>query len=230
MDNFFQRYLQNRFAENQRNLMAPGLNPFITFSREYGCPSKVIAGMLAESLNKIPGREKTPKWQFINKEILNESAKKLELDTSKVKKLISTEGKGIMDDLFASFSDHYQSNLRVKKTLREVIRSYAHDGYVIIVGRGGVAITRSFPRSLHIRLQAPIEWRTKEIMEHNCLSEKDAMKLIAETDKNRTNLITTFLGHPFDNSLFDATFNCQSLSKEEISATILRMMEVKKLV
>ena len=43
------------------------------------------------------------------------------------------------------------------------IRNIAKTGYVIIVGRGGVAFANDNPASLHIKLTAPVEWRVERI-------------------------------------------------------------------
>ena len=51
--------------------------------------------------------------------------------------------------------DYYKSDLKIRTTIAKVIRKFANEGNAIIVGRGGVAITRDIPLSLHIFLEAP---------------------------------------------------------------------------
>lgn len=225
MENLLLKYMQNRFPGAPEG-KSGGPYPFITISREFGCPSKVIARMLAEQLNKRQAKPKSPKWITINKEIVEESARQLELQPANLRHIFGAEEKGIMDDVLASFSSNYKSNLRIKKTIQEVIRSVAEKGYAIIVGRGGVAITHGYPLSLHIRLQAPLEWRLAEVATRHSMTLEAARKMIVETDKKRTALIEIF-GHVYDNSLFDIIFNCKTIGKEAIVNSVLHLMEEK---
>jgi cytidylate kinase len=229
MENLLFQYMQNRFLETQQNQPRQPL-PFVTLSREFGCPSKIIAQMLAEKLNERTGKVSPQKWMSVNKEILQESAKKLELEPGKLKHIFNAVEKGVIDDVLASFSSNYKSSIRIKKTIQDVIRSIALKGHVIIVGRGGVAITHGYPRSLHVRLQAPMDWRIREVAGRFNVPETEAHKLISETDKKRTSLIEIFLGHKLDNSLFDLILNCKSLTKEAIVSTIMCTMEQDRMI
>jgi cytidylate kinase len=211
-ENLLIKYMQSRFLEPQR-IETCSPNPFITISREFGCPSKLIAQMLADTLNIRQGKDIMLKWQCINKEIVEESARMLELDPAKIKYIFGAEEKGIIDDVLASFSSNYRSSQRIKKTIEKVILSFAQKGFVILVGRGGVAITRHCPNSLHIRLQAPVAWRINEVSLHKNLSSGEALKLIHETDKKRRALIEIFLGNNLENTMFDLIFNCKTITK-----------------
>ena len=111
-----------------------------------------------------------------------------------------------------------------------MIRSIAQKGFVIIVGRGGVAITHDCPGSLHVRLQAPLDWRIQEVANHYHVTKSVAHKMILDTDKKRTSLIEIFLGHELENSLVDIILNCKTLPKEVIVSTILHSMEQKELI
>ena len=229
MENLLFQYMQNRFHEPQE-IEPCGPYPFVTISREFGCPSKVIAQMLAETLNKRQGKARTPKWISINKEIVEESARKLEFEPVKLKHIFSAEEKGVMDDVLASFSSNYKSNSRIKKTIQNVIRTIAQKGYVIIVGRGGVAITHDCHKSLHVRLQAPVDWRIQRVANQLNVTKSIAHKMILETDKKRSSLIKIFLGHELEHSLFDVILNCKTLLKEDIVNTIMYMMEQKEMI
>jgi len=51
------------------------------------------------------------------------------------------------------------SNRKIKKILTDVILTLALQGCLVFVGRGSVAILQGCPHVLHIRIQAPLEWR-----------------------------------------------------------------------
>jgi hypothetical protein len=229
MENLLLEYMERAFAE--RHIEAqPGPHPVVTLSREYGCPSKLIAQHLTNELNRLSGNLKPGKWRFINKEIVEATARDLELNSTEVNYLISAGGKGLVEDVLASFSQSYVSNHRMRKTITSVVRSIAAQGYVVIVGRGGVGILQHAPMTIHIRLQAPQEWRITEICKSRNLSKPDSLKLVAEMDKKRTAFIEMMTGTKYHPNLFDISFNCQTLGKEEIVHTILGLMETKKMI
>jgi cytidylate kinase len=101
---------------------------------------------------------------------------------------------------------------------------------MVLVGRGSVAILQGCPNSLHIRLQAPLEWRVQGICNSRGINETDALKLSNETDQKRKAIIELLLGRKFDQNLFDVVFNCKTFPKEEIVNSIMRIMEVRKLI
>jgi cytidylate kinase len=229
MENILKNYFEKIYLEQEAAKPAT-LRPVITISREYGCPSKSIAQMLSDTLNKKTENTGEPKWKFISKEIVEEAARKLDIKTVQMNYLISSGEKGIFEDFLTSFSPTYASSLKVKKILTDVIRSLADQGNIVIVGRGSVAILQHRPNTFHIRLNAPQEIRIRAICDSKNLKEAAAKKLLAETDKKRLELIELLLGHKFDPCIFDLAFNCSTFSKEEIMQSILRIMEIRKMI
>jgi hypothetical protein len=229
MENLLRDYMERAFSERGiEKQSTPG--PVVTLSREFGCPSKLIAQHLANELNRITGAERPGKWRFINKEVVEATARHLEMNPTDVNYMLSSGGKGLVEDVLASFSQSYVSNMRMRKTISSVVRSIAEQGYVIIVGRGGVGILQHAPATIHLRLQAPRDWRIEEICKARNLTKPESSKLVDEMDKKRTSLIELMTGTKFHPYLFDMSFNCQTLRKEEIVQTILGLMETKKMI
>jgi cytidylate kinase len=106
----------------------------------------------------------------------------------------------------------------------------AYEGNVIIVGRGGVAITHDIPRSLHIMLEAPIEWRTTRIAETYKISQEEARKTAMDVDKKRKEFRDYFQGKDTDYTRFDLTIDSMSFSIEEIVHIVLKAAEIKRLL
>lgn len=228
MENLLLKYFDSRIRESGKSEPA-GSAPFVTISREFGCPSKLVARQLAEELNRLTGRDRPPMWQDINKEVVEESASKLKVDPSRIRQF-NAENKEILYDVLSAFSNNYKSSKSIEKTTREVIRTFAHKGHVIIVGRAGAAITHGWPNCLHIRLHAPVNWRIRQVSYTKSVSEAEAAKHIAEMDKNRTSLIELYLGRKFDHTIFDVCFNCETLSIGEVVNGIIGMMKIKGLI
>jgi hypothetical protein len=229
MENLLRDYMERAFSdrgiENET-----GQRPVVTISREYGCPSKMIAQLLTSQLNKRTDQGKQKKWRFINKEIVEAAARRLELNSTEVNYLFSSGGKGLVEDVLASFSPTYVSNLRMRKTVISIVRTIAEQGYVVIVGRGGVGILSDHPDTIHIRLLAPRDWRIEAVHQSRNLEIKEAARLVDEMDKKRMAFIELITGGKFDACLFNIAFNCSSLSNELIVGSILGLMEAKKMI
>jgi cytidylate kinase len=223
------KYMADRVHEETGHVKDPG--PVITISREYGCPSKIIAEKLAEELTKkVNIQGKDVKWRYVTKEIMAESAKALEVDPEKIKYVFNYEQKGMLDKiLLAQFDKYYKSERKIRNTVAKVIRNMAYEGNVIIIGRGGVAITHDIHKSLHIMLQAPLEWRTVCISEKNKISQQEARRSALDVDKKRKEFREYFQGKNADYKCFDLTFNCMSFSIEEIVKMIMKAAEIKRL-
>lgn len=205
--------------------------PIVTISRAYGCPGKIVAQDLAFNLNKKLIGTPSKHWKWISKEILEESARELKLNRYMIKEAVNANEKGVMDDLIISLAHKfYPSDAKVKKTLADVIKGFAKEGHVIVVGRAGVSLTRAIEKSLHIRLEAPVEWRTRIISERQQISIDEARRKLLEIDYKRNHLREYFEGMKADNSIFDIVFNYQTMNEEEIIECIIRLMELKKMI
>lgn len=225
------KYLSDRLQEECAKVHPPG--PVITISRLYGCPGKKVAKLLTEQLTEkmvIKGYRKT-QWKIITKEIMSESARELEIDPAQIKYVFDYEQKGIIDDILsAHLNKYYKSDRKIRNTIRKVIRNIAYEGHAVIVGRGGVAITHDIVKSLHINLEAPLEWRVLRTSEKQCLSLEEAEKYTLDIDKKRKQFREYFEGKDTDYTRFDLTFNCMTLSVEEIVQIILKAVEIRKLI
>ncbi|MEI8007280.1 MAG: cytidylate kinase-like family protein [Bacteroidota bacterium] len=228
MNNLLLYYIERGKAEEQKK--DPAIKPIVTISREFGCPSKLIAQMLTDAINKKLGEGSRVKWKFINKEVLESAAKELQLNAADVKYLLAAGEKGLLEDFLVSFSPSYVSNLKVKHTLIKVVTTIAQAGHVVLVGRGGAAILQGMPGALHVRLQAPLDWRVEAIISARNVNAEEARKIIMTTDKKRAALYELILGKKLDPYMFDAEFNCATLSVQQIVHGILAMMEAREML
>ncbi|MBP1670231.1 MAG: cytidylate kinase [Bacteroidetes bacterium] len=226
----FGKYLSDRMQADLSKYKDPG--PVITLAREYGCPAKIVAKQLTDELTKkmlVKGSE--TQWKFVTKEIMVESARELELDPARIKYVFEYQQRSLIDEvLFAQLDKYYKSDRKIRNTIAQVIRNMACEGHVVIVGRGGVAITHDIPKALHIMLEAPLNWRSLRISEKNKISQEEARKECIEIDKKRQQFREYFQGKNTDYTTYDLKFNCMTLSVEEIVKIIIRAVEVRKLI
>jgi cytidylate kinase len=107
-----------------------------------------------------------------------------------------------------------------------VVSSAAMVGNTIIVGRGGVAITRDMHPSLHIKLYAPIEWRLQTLMSRYHASREHMMKEINSIDLKRHRMVSQILkGSENVDNLYDLHINCSTVNHKQIVAMILKLAE-----
>ncbi len=225
------KYMSERIIEDEDSFNSSG--PVITISRLHGCPAKPIAKKLRNLLNEkaLAKNIKDVEWQYVTKEIMYESAKELDLEPSRIKYVFDYKQKSMIDELLsAQSSKYYKSDRKIRNTVAMVVRNMANEGHAIIVGRGGVAITRDIPRSLHINLEAPLDWRVVRMAEKLDLTLEQAERTVKDTDKKRKQFRDYFQGKNTDYTSFDMSFNCMTLSVDEIANIILKAIEERDLL
>ena len=221
--NIFEKYFNAMLNDSVPVIKETG--PFISISRDFGCMANSIAQRLSKELTRVNvAQGKKKEWKWLNKTILEESSKALELSPSKIEYVFHSQRKTTLDEIVGALSTrYYKSDKKIRNTIKEVIKSIAITGNVIIVGRGGVAFGKDNPNSLHIKLTAPIEWRVEHISRNYNKSRPEALKYILEIDKERKYLIDSFIGYDTDLSIFDMVLNRARLSEDEIVSIILNL-------
>ncbi len=209
---------------------APG--PVITISRDYGCPGRRIARLLSETLTEKNARLGGNKeWKWISKEIIEESARELKLSPTLIQDLSDYRTRGFFENLALFFSDEfYPGDVKIKNTIARFIYNAASEGNVVIVGRAGESITKNFEKSLHIKLQAPLNWRARQVANSYGMSIVDAKKEVLEMDKRRTQFRNYFEKDLPDIEFFDVFFNVATMTDEEIIEMIIIIAETRGFV
>lgn len=161
-------------------------NPLIiTIGREYGSGGREIGKALAEKLG----------ISFYDKQIISLTAEKSGLSPEFITNNEQRVRSGFMQNLAASaayqsgfFSSQY---LPLSETIfisqAQVIRDIAAKERAVIVGRCADYVLSGRKNTINVFIHAPIEDRVRRIMALYQLSEADAMKAIATSDKERGN-------------------------------------------
>jgi cytidylate kinase len=230
MSNPLEKYFSKRYKPSGDIQKDPG--PVVTISREFGCPAKIISDLLASKLNEMPKHE-TPgvDWQVISKEILDDSARELKTEGSKIEYVFNYEKRPLIDEFLESLSaKYYHSDWKIRDTIKNVIRQVGVDGHAIIIGRAAAQINRDIEKSLHIRLVARFEWRVQHFANAHNITTKEAVKKIKELDENREKLIKSFATEGNCVQCYDVYYSTEYLTNEEIVSSILHLMQLKKLI
>ena len=230
MNNTLMVYLNKRLHQNDPKYLEhnsqPG--PVICISREVGCGGVNIAKQLANELDK---QCVCKKWKVLSKEILEESARGLDMDPNKLRNYLKEGDRGIFDDVLSAFSERrYKSDRKISKTLIDLVLSFANDANCINVGRAGHIITKNIERSLLVKLTAPLDWRIKQIMEKNNLNMREAVEFIEKTEKERENLRKHIAGDLANTGEFDLSINLSRIKVENAISIIYQAAMAKGLL
>ena len=160
-----------------------------------------------------------------------ESAKELKVDAAQIQHVFDYKSRGVLEDLLlAQSKDYYKSDLKIRTTIAKVIRKFANEGNAVIVGRGGVAITRDIPKSLHVYLEAPLEWRALRVSDKHDFSIEQARNYAQNIDKKRTHFRDFFQGKGNDYTRFDIKLNCMTLEQDEIVDVVVGALKSRKMI
>jgi cytidylate kinase len=230
MNNTLMVYLNKRLHQNDSRYLEPNSQPgpVICISREVGCGGVNLAKLLTNELDK---HCVCKKWKVLSKEILEESARGLNMDPNKLRNYLKEGDRSIFDDVLSAFSEkRFKSDRKISKTMIDLILSFANDGYCIIVGRAGHIIARGIEKSLLVKLTAPMEWRIKQIMEKNKLKMREAAEFIEKTETERENFRKHVAGDQTQPEEFDLCINLSRMKIDPVISTILVAAQTKGLL
>ncbi len=229
-NNILLKYLEDRYKYEVPSDEVKNPGPVITISRYFGCPANMCANDLADLLTEMEGTQDNP-WKVINKEILEKAAKELGLTPEKIEFVFKFEKRSAVDEILEALSSkYYKSERKIKNTIKEVIRSIGEQGRVIIVGRGGAAILKDIPNSLHVKLIAPLDYRVDGISKRHEISHYEARKLADEMDKKRSQLRMDLAGRQMELVDYDLILNSEKFSVDEIVKTVAKASEIRGLI
>lgn len=221
-------YLDARDEIRERQ-STPG--PVVTISRDFGCSATPIGEQLIERIAIESQAGTNQGWHLINKEILEDAANALHVNETRIKKLMESDDEGAISSLLSSLGSPYgTSDKKIIETLRDVIWHYAEEGKTVIIGRGGAFIAQKITKALHIKIQAPLAWRIKQIETSRKLNHEEATNLVREMDHKRESWIEHLINKPVDFAIYDVIFNRQSLTDDEIIDAIIELLRHKDLI
>jgi len=97
-----------------------------------------------------------------------------------------------------------------------VVRSFAIEGFAIIVGRAGHIIANDIENAIHVRLTAPIDYRIKTIQVNNDLNYEEALRFIKKVEKERIAFRKAIREESLHEELFDMTLNRATFTDNDI--------------
>lgn len=201
--------------------------PFaITISRQLGTGGAYVGQQLAKKLNIF----------YADRDIIRKAAKQLSV---LVKDLESRDEKILsfwesFIQFSASSTDIYipprpiiPTDRILFETETEIIEHIVKDRSAVIIGRCGFHILREYPEHVSIFLHGDNAYRKGRIQELYNVSEKDAGKMIARSDRERALYCKTFTGKEWaDAKNYDISIDT---GKMEIDKTVELIISYLKL-
>lgn len=206
-------------------------NYIITIARTYGSGGKTVGKMLADELG----------LHYYDREILrlasdesgiNEAlfgAADEKLKKSALSSLLGVVRKSVIGDIIPPDSDDFASNENLFNYQSKIIKDLADQESCVIIGRCADHILKDYKNAIRIFCYAPQEACVKRDMELNGNAEKESIKLIAETNKNRGEYYKYYTGNEWDSATnYDMCINTESLSYDEILTVVKSFVEIVK--
>ena len=204
----------------------PGLAPFITISREAGAGGHSLATAILDAF----AAEDDPLfegWQLFDTELCDKLAENPDL-TVDLHELLTEHYRWSGEDFIAQLLGRSPQAL-VQKQMASVIRNVSLVGKAIVVGRGGVSITRDLVGGLHLRLIASLETRVQRMMSLLGEDEAHARRYIADQDHSRKALLKKHFDARIDDPLlYDATCNSDRLPLDVIASQLVRWVRYRQ--
>lgn len=228
MNDVFHEYMSKRLEEVSIDDLKIKPGPVVTISRAAGCSSLKLMKDLSNRLNQVTG---STKWDYISKDVLHESAQKLELNPKMIKSIFKFKDRSVFDDIMQAFlSKDYHLERKMRNTVIGVIHEFAIEGHKIIIGRGSNIICSDIKDALHIRIDAPIEWKINKVMRSKNFTREEAIACIQKTEKDRSNFRNSVKGKAVDNEDFDLNINQGRFTSNEVIELIIAALKIKKII
>jgi cytidylate kinase len=199
--------------------------PIITISREFGCEGYALSGELARRLST----EAQP-WMVYSRDMHDA----LVPDNDPVQELsdvLDASGRDAITEMFDKYMADKPTDIERYTSLVNNIRILSRHGYSVILGGGGAILTKGHPRALHVRLQAPEEFRVNRISSVTGLNHNEALAKVADYESKRVAFIQKFTRHNItDSHLYDLILNNGTMTVNQMSDLILLSMNQRGLL
>ncbi|MFZ5801536.1 MAG: AAA family ATPase [Candidatus Omnitrophota bacterium] len=198
--------------------------PFVTISRQAGAGAYTLALAVLEEM-KQRGGPLFQGWHIFNHELCERIVEDAQLRVS-LGNLITEKYRSEIEDMVCQLVSGESPQMRVVKKIFHCIKTVAAVGKAIIIGRGGVCLTRGLERGVHLRLVAPEAVRIENRMKYLGISADEAKKRIRQEDHDRAKLIKTFFQRdPADPLLYDMVWNTGTVPAEAIAKAVVDRIE-----
>lgn len=195
----------------------------VTISRQAGSGAHSVAENLAELLDRrMPGEG--CRWTVFDRNLVEKVLEDHHLPARLEKFMPEDRISEVSDIMNQLFGLHPPMDLLVRKTSQTIL-SLAELGNVIIIGRGGAAITARLPNVIRVRLIASPERRLAHLVDYYRMDPKTAREFLESTDKGRDRYLRKYFHEAIDDPLlYHLVINTDRVSYERAAWLIAETM------
>lgn len=202
-------------------------SPFvITITRQIGSGGAYIGRELSKKLEIF----------YADREIISQAAKKLSVledDLDSRDEKVSSFWETYMQSYSFAFPDVYIPPQIIVPTDNdlfnaesEIIKQIAKERSAVIIGRCGSHILREHPNHISLFLHADITFRKDRVQKLYNVSQEDATKMIARSDRERTRYHHTLTDREWtDATQYDLCMDTGKMNLDECVEFILKFLE-----
>jgi cytidylate kinase len=202
--------------------------PFLTISRQYGCYGFSLGLLLMEILNEDAPPHRI--WKIYHKDILA----RLATETNLAAELLARERRSkprLLVDFFRALSkEKIPSGYEIRNRITTLIRGLAMEGYAIIIGQGGAGATYDLSNGLSIRLEAPEDWRVKQVAFRDGLTETEARMQIRAMEQEREYLRKIYESRFARKPSFHLAYDCSTFTLAQIAQQVVHALKLKGMI
>jgi cytidylate kinase len=204
----------------------PAVAPFVTISQEPGAGGTELAERLVAALNVVDPGDRP--WTCWDRELVARVAADLHVAEQIIDSLEERDHSWLSEFLagLTHLSGHdHSSEAEVYSKTATAIRALARAGRTVIVGRGGVFVTRQMPGGVHVRIVAPFDDRVRHTARHLHLSHNDAAARVREQERNRATFFRRYWPTTnLDAATFAATLNGAQIGTDTMVQMLLPLI------
>ena len=193
--------------------------PALTISRQFGCEGFPLSLNLQE---RFAQASREP-WHIFDKIFIEKVAQDEEVALKLLRDLEDPAR------YLEGFGFHPRGPLTSSEQFSRMavaVLRFATDGNAIIVGRGGAVLCRQLENCFHFRLEAGLDWRIAALARRMGITRDEAQALERTESRLRERFLNDYLGvEAGDLGLYDAVFNNERHSVEQIAAAIFAYVE-----
>jgi len=195
--------------------------PIVTLARQCGAGGHTLTTALTGALNARDAQG--PPWHAYDKELVEKIAQDHELSQPLIESL-EDHHHGYLRDLADALAS-LPSELALFNRTAETIVALARSGRAVILGLGGVFLTRRYPGSVHVLLVAPLDYRAQAMAEQWGCPVPEAKARCQRVDENRIKFYKThFPSQRFEPASFDLVINTQRVDLSQQVGMLLPLI------
>jgi len=216
-------HMRERRTETGEELGNAG--PFVTISRQYGCHGFSLGLLLLEILNEDAEPDRV--WRIYHREILESLAAETDTAAELLQKERRARPRPLVDFFRSLGRKRPPSGYEIRSRMSTIIRDLAIQGYAIIIGQGGAWAVQDLPNGLSVRLEAPEEWRVKQIAFREGLGETEALLRVRAEEQEREYLSKVYKSRAQRMPAFHLVYDCSVFTLAHIARQIVLALRLK---